>query len=75
MAKPGKGTTEKPRETLAETLRRYILESGIPLGALSRKADIPQSVLHRFAHDERAHINTKTADRIMVYFNLEVRER
>jgi plasmid maintenance system antidote protein VapI len=61
------------RLTLVELLRQRVKDSGIPLGMLSRKADVPQSVLHKFVHDGGG-LHADTADKLMAYFGLEVTE-
>jgi hypothetical protein len=59
--------------TLVEQLRQRVRDTGIPLGLLSRKADVPQSVLHKFVHDGGG-LNGATIDKLMRYLGLEVTE-
>ena len=62
------------RTSLLELLRDKVRASGIPLGRLSRRADVPQSVLHKFVIDGGG-LHADTADKLMAYFGLEVREK
>jgi plasmid maintenance system antidote protein VapI len=64
----------RPRRTLADVLRKAVANSGQTVAAVSRRADIPQPVLHRFMHGERD-LTLRTADRLAVYFDLELRRR
>jgi plasmid maintenance system antidote protein VapI len=64
----------KKRPTIAETLRRVIDDSGENLAAIGRAAGIPQPVLWRFATGERD-LTLRTADKLLEYFDLEIRPR
>jgi plasmid maintenance system antidote protein VapI len=62
------------RTTLADTLRRAILASGLSVTALAREAGIAQPVLHRFMSRERD-LTLRVADRLVAYLELELRPR
>jgi hypothetical protein len=71
MAEVTMAKTERP--ALLDLLRRRVKDSGIPLGRLSRKADVPQSVLYKFVH-QGGGLHADTADKLLAYFGLEVCE-
>ncbi len=62
------------RPTIAETLRTAIADSGENLAAIGRAAGIPQPVLWRFVAGERD-LTLRTADKLLDYFDLEIRPR
>jgi len=62
------------RRTMAETLRKAVEDSGMTVAAISRGAGIAQPVLHRFVSGERD-LTLRTADKLAVYFGLELRPR
>ena len=59
---------------MADTLRKMIRDSGETVAAIARGAGIAQPVLHRFAKGERS-LTLDTAERLVRYFNLELRRR
>jgi plasmid maintenance system antidote protein VapI len=64
---------QRPRRTLADILRRHILEHET-VAEVARGTGIAQPVLHRFVHGERD-LTLRTADKLLDYFNLEIRPR
>jgi plasmid maintenance system antidote protein VapI len=66
-------SSTRPRK-LAEILRKAFADSGQTVAGVSRAAGIAQPVLHRFIHGERD-LTLRTADKLLAYFNLEVRPR
>ena len=67
-----KSRTKRP--TIAETLRAMIADSGETVAAVSRGTGIAQPVLHRFVHGERD-LTLRTAEKLLQYFDLELRPR
>ena len=65
----------KRASTVAEILRQTIQDSGETVTAIARKAGVGQPVLYRFVTGERDTITLKTADKLLAYFDLEVRPR
>jgi hypothetical protein len=66
------GTTG--RETLAETLRQAVRDSGRTLSAVAEGAEMPLPVLSRFMRGDRD-IRLASADRLAAFFDLELRRR
>jgi len=62
------------RPSMAEILRKAFEASGETVASVARGTGIAQPVLHRFVHGERD-LTLRTADKLMAYFNLEVRPR
>jgi plasmid maintenance system antidote protein VapI len=61
--------------TMMETLRQMIAGSGETLATIARGSGIAQPVLHRFVKGQRDNITLKTADKLLAYFDLELRPR
>lgn len=59
---------------MAEQFRRMIRRSGLTVNAIAVGAGIPQPVLHRFMTDEKKDLTLATADKLLAYFNLELRK-
>jgi plasmid maintenance system antidote protein VapI len=59
---------------MAEILRSAVQESGESVAAIARLAGIAQPVLYRFMKAERD-LTLRTADKLLAYFDLEVRRR
>ena len=68
------GKSKAKRPTIAKTLRTAITESGENLAAIGRAAGIPQPVLWRFMAGERD-LTLRTADKLLDYFELEIRPK
>lgn len=66
--------TAAKRTTIADQLRKAIEDSGQSVYALAKAADIAQPVLHRFYTGERD-LTLTTADKLLVYFELELTPR
>lgn len=75
MSKSEKTSKTKPatRETIADLLRRKILERDT-VAEVVKGSGIAQPVLHRFIHGERD-LTLRTADKLLVFFDLEIRPR
>jgi hypothetical protein len=62
---------------ISEPLTRAIKDSGLPLSRIAREAGVPHSALSRFISNvSAAHrdiLVEKTADKLAVYFGLELR--
>ncbi len=59
---------------MAETLRKMILDTGKPVATIAEDVGIPQPMLHRFVRGEQG-LTLRTAEKLVVYFNLELRRR
>ena len=68
----GKSKTKRP--TIAATLRTAIADSGETVYAIAKGTGIAQPVLWRFMAGERD-LTLRTADKLMDFFNLEIRPR
>jgi plasmid maintenance system antidote protein VapI len=64
----------KKTATIAETLRKMVVDSGEPVTAVARAAGIAQPVLHRFVAGERD-LTLRTAEKLVAHFDLELRPR
>lgn len=62
------------RVPIADQLRRAIEDSGLSVTAIAKAAGIAQPVLHRFYTGERD-LTLTTADKLIVYFGLELTQR
>jgi predicted transcriptional regulator len=60
--------------SLEETLREAIRGSGLSENALAREAGVPQPVIWRFMRG-KATMRLPNVERLMVYFDIEVRRR
>lgn len=64
---------ETTRETMADLLRRKILECET-VAMVAKATGVAQPVLHRFVHGERD-LTLRTAAKLLEYFDLELRPR
>ena len=63
--------TEGNVSTITEEVRAAIADSGLSLGEIGRRADVPTSVLSRFMREERS-ITVETLDKIAEALGLRV---
>jgi transcriptional regulator with XRE-family HTH domain len=61
-------------ETVTETIRRLVEESGVSLAAISRHSKVSQSVLSRFLSGERG-LSGRSVDKLAEYLDLVARPR
>jgi ribosome-binding protein aMBF1 (putative translation factor) len=59
--------------SLSKQLRNAIKTSGVSLYRIAKDADIPYSVVHRFANEERQ-IKLDVADKLAKYFGMKLTE-
>ncbi|MCA9120999.1 MAG: helix-turn-helix transcriptional regulator [Planctomycetaceae bacterium] len=61
------------RKTLAEQIRQAIIDSGITQYRIAKDTGISQPLLTRFVNGDRG-ISLDTADKLIEYLGLELRE-
>jgi plasmid maintenance system antidote protein VapI len=59
---------------ISETLRRAVLDSGLPLLQIAEAAGVERASLSRFVRGERT-LRLDMADRLAAHFGLELRAR
>ncbi len=64
----------KAPKTMTETLRQAIADSGLPMLRLAKATGIERVSLIRFARGDQS-LRLDIADRLAVYFGLELTER
>jgi predicted transcriptional regulator len=62
------------KTTLVGLLRQKVKGSGLAVGVLSRRCDVPATTLYQLAEGDRVNVSTKTVEKLLDYFNLEVTE-
>ena len=69
-----KKTRKKKRLTLAEQLRKVMVDSGTSHYRIWKDTGISQPVITRFVNEDR-NISIVTADKLAEYFGLELRPK